>query len=140
VVPTLVFLVICVASSFAATFLCDTMARIPGNSRFERRIEFVNIFEVCFCMSVTCLLACCLCVCVCVSLAPTNTAMFYTPVNLRVCHLSKLSCKSFKIRSYLPESYASSTTDVLWYSITYRRHGYMRTALLMDSASTYAYG
>lgn len=46
VIPTMVFILILVASSLAATFLCDTMARIPGNSRFERRIEFVNIFDV----------------------------------------------------------------------------------------------
>jgi len=45
VIPTLIFVLICISSSLSATFLCDTMARIPGNSRFERRIEFVNIFD-----------------------------------------------------------------------------------------------
>jgi len=45
VVPTVVLLLICVGSGFAATFLVDTMARIPENGRFQRRIEFVNIFE-----------------------------------------------------------------------------------------------
>jgi len=45
VIPTLVFMLICISSSLASTFLCDCMARIPGNSRFERRIEFVNIFD-----------------------------------------------------------------------------------------------
>jgi hypothetical protein len=45
VVPSAVLVIVCVASSLAATYLVDTMARIPGNSRFQRRIEFVNIFE-----------------------------------------------------------------------------------------------
>ena len=45
VVPTVIFVVMFVASSFSATFLTDTIARIPGNSRFERRIEFACIFE-----------------------------------------------------------------------------------------------
>ena len=45
VVPTVVLLLICVGSGFAATFLVDTMARVPENGRFQRRIEFVNIFE-----------------------------------------------------------------------------------------------
>jgi hypothetical protein len=40
IIPTLVFLVISVSSSLAATFLSDTMARIPGNSQFDLRIEF----------------------------------------------------------------------------------------------------
>lgn len=29
VIPTIVFIVICFASSLSATMLCDTMARIP---------------------------------------------------------------------------------------------------------------
>jgi len=45
VVPSAVLVVVCVASSLAATYLVDAMARIPGNSRFQRRIEFVNIFD-----------------------------------------------------------------------------------------------
>jgi hypothetical protein len=45
VVPSAVLILVCVASSLAATYLVDTMARIPGNSRFQRRIEFVNIFD-----------------------------------------------------------------------------------------------
>lgn len=44
-VPCLtVLVVVCFISSACATFLCDTMARIPGNSQFERRIEFSDIF------------------------------------------------------------------------------------------------
>jgi hypothetical protein len=45
VVPSAVLVMVCIASSLAATYLVDTMARIPGNARFQRRIEFVNIFE-----------------------------------------------------------------------------------------------
>ena len=45
VVPSAVLVIVCVSSSLAATYLVDTMARIPGNARFQRRIEFVNIFE-----------------------------------------------------------------------------------------------
>ncbi len=45
VVPSAVLVLVCVASSLAATYLVDAMARIPGNSRFQRRIEFVNIFD-----------------------------------------------------------------------------------------------
>ena len=44
VIPTLVFVVICVSSSLAATFLTDAMARIPGNSHFDLRVEFACIF------------------------------------------------------------------------------------------------
>jgi amino acid permease len=44
VVPTLVFIVICVSSSLAATFLTDAMVRIPGNSQFDLRVEFACIF------------------------------------------------------------------------------------------------
>jgi hypothetical protein len=44
VVPTIVFIVMCIASSFSATFLTDAIARIPGNSHFERRIEFPCVF------------------------------------------------------------------------------------------------
>ncbi len=44
VIPTLVFVVICVSSSLAATFLSDAMARIPGNSQFDLRVEFACIF------------------------------------------------------------------------------------------------
>uniref|UniRef100_A0A0C3UDE5 Amino acid transporter transmembrane domain-containing protein n=1 Tax=Guillardia theta (strain CCMP2712) TaxID=905079 RepID=A0A0C3UDE5_GUITC len=44
-VPTVVLFVICIASSLAAILLTDAMARVPGNSRFQRRIEFVNVFE-----------------------------------------------------------------------------------------------
>ena len=45
VVPTVVLLLICVGSALAANFLVDTMARVPENGQFQRRIEFVNIFE-----------------------------------------------------------------------------------------------
>ncbi|EKX51097.1 hypothetical protein GUITHDRAFT_103016 [Guillardia theta CCMP2712] len=45
VLPILTFGLICVASSLAATFLTDSIARIPGNSRFDRRIEFACVFE-----------------------------------------------------------------------------------------------
>mmetsp|Transcript_6793 Transcript_6793/g.13414 ORF Transcript_6793/g.13414 Transcript_6793/m.13414 type:complete len:540 (-) Transcript_6793:1023-2642(-) len=45
VMPTLVLSIICVTSALVATFLVDVMARIPGNSSFQRRIEFVNIFD-----------------------------------------------------------------------------------------------
>mmetsp|Transcript_7988 Transcript_7988/g.18213 ORF Transcript_7988/g.18213 Transcript_7988/m.18213 type:complete len:574 (-) Transcript_7988:33-1754(-) len=45
VLPILTFALICVASSLAATFLTDSIARIPGNSRFDRRIEFACVFE-----------------------------------------------------------------------------------------------
>ena len=45
VVPTVVLVLISVGSGFAATFLVDTMARVPENGHFQRRIEFVNIFE-----------------------------------------------------------------------------------------------
>lgn len=45
VMPTVVLLLICVFSALASLFLVDTMARVPGNASFERRIEFVNIFE-----------------------------------------------------------------------------------------------
>ena len=45
VVPTAVLVLICVASAFAAIFLVDALARVPSNGHFQRRIEFVNIFE-----------------------------------------------------------------------------------------------
>ena len=45
VLPSLVLALICVGSGLAAIFLVDTMARVPENGRFQRRIEFVNIFE-----------------------------------------------------------------------------------------------
>jgi hypothetical protein len=45
VLPSLVLALICVGSGLAAVFLVDTMARVPENGRFQRRIEFVNIFE-----------------------------------------------------------------------------------------------
>jgi hypothetical protein len=44
VFPTLVFVFICVSSSLASTFLTDAMARIPGNSEFNLRVEFACIF------------------------------------------------------------------------------------------------
>ena len=43
VVPSAVLVIVCIASSLAATYLVDTMARIPGNARFQRRSEFVNM-------------------------------------------------------------------------------------------------
>ncbi|KAJ1485705.1 hypothetical protein T484DRAFT_1792573 [Baffinella frigidus] len=45
VVPTLVLIFICIGSSLVTLFLIDAMARIPGNSEFQKRIEFVNVFE-----------------------------------------------------------------------------------------------
>src|SRR3989338_9470617 len=34
-----------VLSGFASTMTCDAMARIPGNGRFSRRMEFASIVE-----------------------------------------------------------------------------------------------
>jgi hypothetical protein len=45
VLPTVLFIFMFVASSFSATFLTDAIARIPGNSDFDRRIEFACIFD-----------------------------------------------------------------------------------------------
>jgi hypothetical protein len=45
VIPSLVLALICVGSGLAAIFLVDTMARVRENGHFQRRIEFVNIFE-----------------------------------------------------------------------------------------------
>lgn len=40
VLPSLLFLVICVTSTLTATFFTDAMARIRGNHAFDRRLEF----------------------------------------------------------------------------------------------------
>lgn len=44
--PTVVLIVMCCCSSLCATFLCDTISRVPGNSKFEERIEFETVFHV----------------------------------------------------------------------------------------------
>lgn len=44
-IPTLVFALIMVSSTFAATFLSDAVARLPGNQYFTRRVEFACVFE-----------------------------------------------------------------------------------------------
>lgn len=36
---------VCLISSICATLLCDTMARIPGNESFDKRVEFSDIFR-----------------------------------------------------------------------------------------------
>ena len=43
-VPSLVVLaLVTVLSTLAGTLLCDAMARIPGNHRLERRVEFSSV-------------------------------------------------------------------------------------------------
>ena len=39
-------IVMCIVSAFSATFLCDAIARVPGNSGLEQRIEFDSFAEV----------------------------------------------------------------------------------------------
>ena len=39
-VPSVLLIVMCVLSSLSATLLCDAIARIDGNSHFEKRMEF----------------------------------------------------------------------------------------------------
>mmetsp|Transcript_22302 Transcript_22302/g.52730 ORF Transcript_22302/g.52730 Transcript_22302/m.52730 type:complete len:335 (-) Transcript_22302:694-1698(-) len=45
VLPSLLFLVICVTSTLTATFFTDAMARIRGNHAFDRRLEFSCVVE-----------------------------------------------------------------------------------------------
>jgi amino acid permease len=42
---TLALLFFMAVSCFSSTLLCAAIARIPGNSRFERRIEFAGVVE-----------------------------------------------------------------------------------------------
>jgi hypothetical protein len=44
--PTVMLVFMCITSSLAGTFLCDTIARVPGNSDFGKRVEFETIFSV----------------------------------------------------------------------------------------------
>jgi len=44
-VPCVVFAAVCVTSTLAATMLSDAMARVEGNERFDKRVEFTHVFE-----------------------------------------------------------------------------------------------
>jgi amino acid permease len=43
---SLMLIFMCIMSSLAGTFLCDTIARVPGNSDFGKRVEFETVFTV----------------------------------------------------------------------------------------------
>jgi hypothetical protein len=44
--PITMLLFMCFTSSLCGTLICDTVARVPGNSQFEKRIEFETVFSV----------------------------------------------------------------------------------------------
>jgi len=44
--PTVVLVVVCCCSSLCGTFLCDTISRVPGNAKFEKRVEFETVFQI----------------------------------------------------------------------------------------------
>merc|ERR1711871_1040220 len=44
-VPLIVFVLVTILSSLSCTTLCEAMSRIPGNSKFKRRVEFNTVFQ-----------------------------------------------------------------------------------------------
>ena len=45
ITPTLTLIFICVISSFASTMICEAMALVPGNHRFDERLEFATVVK-----------------------------------------------------------------------------------------------
>ena len=46
--PLIVFGVLTVISTLACQCMCEAMSRIPGNSRFQKRVEFSTVFKYWF--------------------------------------------------------------------------------------------
>jgi hypothetical protein len=45
---SLLLVAMCFVSGFSATFLCDSIARVPGNHALEQRVEFGTVFHAFF--------------------------------------------------------------------------------------------